>query len=156
MLAQLVAQQLGLASDAAVLDVVQPAEDASPPQAPVFDAAVYGELFAPGDPEGEEWLMEYLESARELLAAMREALPAGDPPICVRADLVAAAHRLVGSSLSVGACRLGGLVRALERAGMTADPAGLRAMLDAVMDEHQVAGAAIAAFLATLQMEPAA
>ena len=156
MLAQLVAQQLGLAGASVGLDVLGVVEAGALAPAPVFDTNVYDELFPPGDPEGEEWLMEYLASARELLRAMREALPADDAGSCARADLVAAAHRLVGSSLSVGACRLGGLVRALEVAAKIDAAAELRERLDVIADEHQAACAAIGAFLSLLQTEAAA
>lgn len=74
-----------------------------------FDSAMFDELFAGSEREGLDWLEQYLAAAEGLLDSIADHLADGDT-----AAVAAAAHRLAGISLSVGAHRLGRLCQRLE------------------------------------------
>jgi two-component system, NarL family, sensor histidine kinase EvgS len=90
-------------------------------ETPVFDQGAYRELFEVGDSEGASWLNGYLQSATAALELIRQSAEADD-----RGKLGASAHRLAGSSLCVGARRLGELCRQLEALAEHGDPSSLR------------------------------
>jgi signal transduction histidine kinase len=117
---------------------------------PVFDPATYRELFAADDEIGDGWLAEYAGIAGDLGAELM-ALLAGSPESAAsRAVIEATAHRLAGSSLSVGALSLGEAARSLDGAAATADPSELRRLGDAVQVQLVLAREAIAAFRHTI------
>jgi signal transduction histidine kinase/DNA-binding response OmpR family regulator len=104
------------------------APDADAPDAPadlVFDDRIYQELFGEDPQSGEAWLSAYLETAAATRDAVRRSVADDD-----RAGLKAAAHQLAGSSLSVGAIRLGLLARRLEHAAPEAPAADLHRIED--------------------------
>ncbi|HEV2678355.1 MAG TPA: ATP-binding protein [Aliidongia sp.] len=103
----------------------------------LFDGSNYLDLFAGDEAEGEEWVAGYLAAATGMIDRLGSDILSGD-----RAAVRDTAHRLVGSSLTVGALRLGLLARALEHLAMTATPDELRerreqvaAILDVTRDE---------------------
>jgi HPt (histidine-containing phosphotransfer) domain-containing protein len=119
----------------------------------VFDDSLFRELFPDGDPEGAEWIGEYQDTAGRLEGQLAELLN-GQPVDTVRRDAVAAAaHRLAGSSLSVGAARAGDAARALERAAATAGPAELQALFAGLGSELAAAHAAMDEFLSGFRLE---
>ena len=81
----------------------------TPTEEPVLDLDPFHELFDDGDPEGAAWLDSYLESAVRALEEMRDALAARD-----RTKLAVSAHRIGGTSLTVGARRVGILCQMIE------------------------------------------
>ena len=98
-----------------------------------FDPTMYHELFTPGDPEGASWLGDFVTGA-DLLVEELERVIAADME--VRRDLVEAiAHRLAGSSLSVGANRLGEAARTLEHAAGHRDSATLGVLHSTLVEE---------------------
>jgi CheY-like chemotaxis protein/HPt (histidine-containing phosphotransfer) domain-containing protein len=99
---------------------ITPPAEAEVPADQVFDDGIYQEMFGEDPESGEGWLAAYLETAAEMSVSVRQTLDADD-----RAGLKAAAHRLAGSSLSVGAVRLGLLARTLEHAAPAAPPVDL-------------------------------
>jgi CheY-like chemotaxis protein len=107
-----------------------------------FDSAMFDELFAGSEREGFDWLEQYLVAAEGLLDTIADHVADGD-----KAALAAAAHRLAGISLSVGAHRLGHLCQRLEhsaKAGSATPPPPL-------MTEMRVAFASAAAAIGTLR-----
>jgi len=76
-----------------------------------FDPETCRELFADGDPEARDWLRSYLTAAQAVLEQLGRDVAAGD--IEAVADT---AHRVAGTSASVGALRLGAICRSLESA----------------------------------------
>jgi len=81
----------------------------TPTEEPVLDLEPFHELFDDGDPEGAAWLESYLESAVRALEEMRGALAARD-----RTKLAVSAHRIGGTSLTIGARRVGILCQMVE------------------------------------------
>lgn len=98
----------------------------------VFDASVYRELFEAADPDGCEWLAEFLRTAERLLQDLQEHAAVID-----REALGETAHRLAGTALSAGAIRLGKVCRALEAAAPTGEPATLKTMVESATDEFR-------------------
>jgi signal transduction histidine kinase/ActR/RegA family two-component response regulator/HPt (histidine-containing phosphotransfer) domain-containing protein len=137
----------------------EPARD----RVPIFNDCVYRELFSPGDPEGPDFLGQFLIMA-ESLAIELQVLTVGPPAGAVdRGAVVTAAHQLAGSSLSVGALRLGRTAQALEQAARALEDAAdetdrsvLRELGVAVQDQLVAAQVAISGFLVTVDAEPAA
>jgi len=121
----------------------------------VFDRSFCREIFRDGDPEGVEWLAAYMDAAGRLAVQLQD-LVAEDRAGTSRRDAVAAAaHRLAGASLSVGATRLGGEARALERAASGASAAELKAANDSLQGECAAAIAAISSFVSGRGLAPA-
>jgi signal transduction histidine kinase/DNA-binding response OmpR family regulator len=119
-----------------------------------FDSQIAREIFPPGDEDGAAWLRDYLAAAARDVAELGQML---DAPQAAASEIARRAHRLAGSSFSVGAMLLGGAARVLERAaldhaGSGAQASGgvapLRWHLDVVWREFAAADAAIDAFLA--------
>ena len=81
----------------------------TPTEEPVLDLEPFHELFDDGDPEGATWLASYLESAVRAFEEMRDALATRD-----RTKLAVSAHRIGGTSLTVGARRVGILCQMVE------------------------------------------
>ena len=124
-----------------------------PPAAPspepskrsVFDSITYHDLFEPGDPEGVGWLTQYLGGAGDMMAELQSTLAA---PEIDRPSVAAVAHRLAGSSLSVGAINLGRAAHCLERAAdEVADPT-LAEVQAALIGHYDDARTAIEGFIA--------
>jgi HPt (histidine-containing phosphotransfer) domain-containing protein len=91
---------------------------------PLLDAAMVAEL---RDLSGEslpEMLELYLEDAAAQVLVIVGALERGDP-----APAAAAAHRLKGASLSVGAARVTTVAGELERRASSGDVSGAAALL---------------------------
>ncbi len=130
-----------------------PAQASGPAGSASFDDRIYRQLFAPGDPDGEALLGEYLDLAARLNSDLRALLGVETEAALPRDQVAATAHRLAGSSLSVGATPLGAAARALEQAAITQDPAAIRARHATVQLELTAATAAIATFLAEVQQE---
>lgn len=109
---------------------------------PVFDPGPFHELFEDGDPEGAAWLESYLATATRALEDMRRALDQGD-----RTELAAGAHRIGGSSLTVGARRLGLLCQRIEMDAPQKPIEELAAMIDEASAQFAAARGAIARFV---------
>jgi HPt (histidine-containing phosphotransfer) domain-containing protein len=91
---------------------------------PVIDIAVLDEL---GQTAGEDFVAElvgtFFEEAPEMLAALRQALQAGNAESFRRN-----AHSLKTNAHTFGAMALGALARELERGGLPADDLGVAAL----------------------------
>jgi HPt (histidine-containing phosphotransfer) domain-containing protein len=91
---------------------------------PVIDIAVLDEL---GQTAGEDFVAElvgtFFEEAPEMLAALRQALQAGNAESFRRN-----AHSLKTNAHTFGAMALGALARELERGGLPADDIGVAAL----------------------------
>jgi len=124
---------------------VPPSDTATPMP---FDDHLYRELFGDDDVDGAAWLGEYLEAAGHLNGTLGSLLAAGAGDIVQRDSVTAAAHRLAGASLSVGATQLGMAARALEHAAAAEGMPTLKALHAGLMDEFAAAKAAISAFMA--------
>lgn len=109
----------------------------------VFDPATYRELFEGSEDEGEAWLQSYLDSAASLVQQICDVAAGND-----RKALGAAAHRLAGASLSVGATAFGTMCRALEAAAPSASAAEIEALLEALQGAVLVVRQAIGRFIA--------
>jgi CheY-like chemotaxis protein len=119
-----------------------PAQAEAAADAPVFDRSPYRELFELGDPEGASWLKGYLQSAAAALERVQESISAGD-----RKALSESAHRLAGSSLCVGARRLGETCRRLEALAGLGEPEPLRGLTQEVASEFEAMRDEIARFI---------
>ncbi|MBC7800381.1 MAG: response regulator, partial [Gemmatimonadaceae bacterium] len=113
---------------------------------PAFDPAQYFDLFEPGDEDGPAWLHEYLDAAADVCAGMAERL-SGSSDMAARPDVVALAHKLVGSSVSVGAAPVGALARILEHAAAAAPLTVLQEQLGAIRAELDTVRRQIMAFV---------
>lgn len=91
---------------------------------PVIDIAVLDEL---GQTAGEDFVAElvgtFFEEAPDMLAALRQALQAGNAESFRRN-----AHSLKTNAHTFGAMALGALARELERGGLPADDLGVAAL----------------------------
>jgi len=126
-----------------------------PREQPAFDDTTYRELFVAGEPDGEACLAEFRTTAENLCIELKAllAIEVGTP---VRRDeLVAIAHRLAGTALSIGAMRLGAAARALEQAAPNGGIEKLRARCAVVHDEFAAAETATSAFIAGWRLEAA-
>ncbi len=130
-----------------------PPPASTPPVRTSFDDHIYRQLFLPGDPDGETLLREYLELAGRLNSELQALLAVEADAALPRERVAATAHRLAGSSLSIGAARLGDAARALEQAAPGNNLAALLAHHAAVALELAAAQTAIATFLADAQQE---
>jgi len=122
-------------------------------QSVAFDEQLYLAVFEPGDPEGVAWLHEYLDVARrdyQTLAGL-----AGVAIDAAGSTIAQVAHRLAGASFSAGAMLMGEAARAVEGAALAKDPIALPNALVALAATHQMAEAAIVAFLARAADEAA-
>jgi light-regulated signal transduction histidine kinase (bacteriophytochrome)/CheY-like chemotaxis protein len=108
-----------------------------------FDDQIYHAIFPPGDPQGQAWLTEWLASAWRDLCGVQALLTARVD----WAELRQVAHRLAGSSFSVGATRLGTAARLLEAVCDTGQQAVLHRHVARIDQEYQDAKAEILAFL---------
>jgi len=125
-----------------------------PPQVSLFDAETYRELYTDGDPEGAAWLMDYLDLANALNGELQTLLAIAPDAAVAREAVMVAAHRLAGSSLTVGASRLGEAARTLEREAAREDLLTLRARHATLAAELAAAKVAIATFLSELPEMP--
>ncbi len=91
----------------------------------IFDSSIYSELFSRGDPEGEGWLLDYLETGRALLKRMQLLMSSGEGGLPSHSQIASAAHQMVGASLSVGAMVVAKQAKCLEREAAEAGPADL-------------------------------
>jgi HPt (histidine-containing phosphotransfer) domain-containing protein len=98
---------------AAHAEPLQPAPDVAPPAAPALDIRVLQELVGDDDDVVDDFLIDYLASAREQALALRSACATGGLE-----EIRAIAHRLKSSSRSVGARALGELCAELEEAAV--------------------------------------
>ncbi len=115
-----------------------------------FDSQIFLALFDRDDGEGALWLREYLQTARDQVAELMSL------PVPALAQI---AHKLAGSSFSVGAMKLGAAARALELAALApAPPSALAPLAAGVQAEYAAAEAAITKFLlaAAVAADPAA
>ena len=94
----------------------------------LFDGDTYLDLFAEAGADGEAWLGGYLSSATAATEQLGTHIASGD-----RVAVREVAHRLVGSSLTVGALRLGSLVREFEGLAVEAAPDELRQRLNQIV-----------------------
>lgn len=113
---------------------------------PVYDPAIYGELFDLKDPEGREWLARYLDAATEAALALQAHTADKE-----RQEALFAAHRLAGMSLSAGATRLGLAARELERVLKEGDDGMIATQMRSMPELLDTTRAAIAAFLTAEQ-----
>ncbi len=113
----------------------------------LFDPETYCQLYSDGDPEGAAWLMDYLDLANDLNGELQMLLAIAPDAATEREAVVAAAHRLVGSSLTVGASRLAEAARTLERDAAREDLRTLQARHAALAAELAAAKVAIVNFL---------
>ncbi len=118
-----------------------------------FDDETWRALFTTGDPGGEAWLLDYLDTAEKLDDALCGLLADGCREPAQRDAIVDLAHRFAGSSLSVGAIATGEAARALEQAAVTEDVATLRTLHGIAAAELAAAQIAMARFLAHIQSE---
>lgn len=123
-------------------NVPAPAQAEAAVDAPVFDRSPYRELFDLGDAEGVSWLKGYLQSAAAALERVQESVSAGN-----RKALSESAHRLAGSSLCVGARRLGEMCRRLEALSGLGEPEPLRNLAQEVTVEFDAMRDEIARFI---------
>lgn len=114
----------------------------SPAEKPVFHLGSYRELFEIGNSEGADWLRSYLDFGAATVANIRRALAESD-----RGLLSASIHRLAGSSLCVGAIRLGEFCQRVEVAVPKAGVQELAAMVDQAGVEFDAARGEIARFI---------
>ena len=116
-----------------------------PGTSPVFDATNLSELFPPGNPDSRNWVGQYLRSTQQAERDIGDLLAVPEGATLARDALAAAAHRLAGASLSIGAVRLGEAARALEGIAAQGDLATIDACHATLLDELQRARAAIEA-----------
>jgi len=86
----------------------------------------------------DELVDTFLEDGERQIAAMREALAAGDAETLTRA-----AHSMKSGSLNVGALELGALSRALEEAGRSGSVPDADARIATIDDAFTAARAAL-------------
>jgi signal transduction histidine kinase/CheY-like chemotaxis protein len=86
-----------------------------------FDDSIFLATFDHGDAEGAAWLGEFLLTAQGEMDALAAALSMAEDAAIDTAQVARIAHRLAGTSFSVGAMVLGEGARALEAAAR--DPA---------------------------------
>ena len=130
---------------AIAVDGTPAAPQPASPKHPIFDRNTYHDLFEPCDPEGVGWLTEYLGGACDMMAELQSNLAASEID---RPDVAATAHRLAGSSLSVGATSLGHAARQLERAADDVDHPVLAEVQEALIRHYDDARTAIEGFIA--------
>lgn len=98
----------------------------------MLDTAVLGELRVLDDEDLRDLVELYFSDVLVQLGRLRDALADGDADV-----IAAAAHRIKGASLSVGAARVAGLASEIEIAGKSGDLGGtgeLIATLDSELD----------------------
>lgn len=115
----IMAQQGGMGEGAPIADVVADK---------LFDAETYLDLFSDDEADGEAWLTGYLSTADAAAERLGDLVASGD-----RTAARETAHRLVGSSLTVGALRLGMLVRGFEGVALQAPPDELQERLSRIV-----------------------
>jgi HPt (histidine-containing phosphotransfer) domain-containing protein len=93
-----------------------------------------------------EMLQEYIKDSTEVIAGLGKALADGDAPACERL-----AHRIKGSSLNIGAERLGGLAMLIEQAGSEKDLTGVDSVHTVLTNEFDD----VRAFLIRILESPA-
>lgn len=86
-----------------------------------------GRILVAADPEFADLIPAFLDNCRRETAAMRQALARGDYPA-----LAAASHKLAGAGASFGFLPLSDESRLIEAAAKSADPAGVKAHLEAI------------------------
>ena len=139
-----------------LLTLVQPQPITSIPEQrdtgdrpPVFDDTCLRDLVSPGDPDVGGWLTDYLASAAKIEADLATLLAVPHPAPIDREAVATAMHRLAGSSLSVGASRLGAEAKRLEAASIDGNREFLATRHAALRHEIAAARIAIEAFADT-------
>jgi light-regulated signal transduction histidine kinase (bacteriophytochrome)/CheY-like chemotaxis protein/HPt (histidine-containing phosphotransfer) domain-containing protein len=117
-------------------------ESAEALRAVTFDDQIYLAVFEPGDPDGAAWLGNFLDTAREDVAILKQSL-GGDYAVVGKV-----AHRLAGAAFSAGAMLLGDAARALESAAKAGDGLPLPLFFAGVEACFTTANEAIQKFLA--------
>lgn len=97
---------------------------------PEFDFNVLSDVTGDDPTFERELLGEFLQGAEDLIDRHRTHLASGDLE-----QLTRAAHSLKGSSLTMGATRLGGLAKEVEQAARAADLARATALVDDAVRE---------------------
>jgi signal transduction histidine kinase/CheY-like chemotaxis protein/HPt (histidine-containing phosphotransfer) domain-containing protein len=144
-LSQLLAAHLP--SGAAQPGVMRPAAAAAPAlRAVAFDDQIYLEIFERGDAAGADWVLESLAALRADVAELGHLVEIHPPDFDAIATL---AHRLAGSSFSLGAMLMGDAARALERAAKRGETDGVRACQAALWDALETATSAVDEFLSS-------
>lgn len=108
----------------------------------MLDTEVLSELSALGEEDLRELIEVYFEDVASQLERLKSALADGDA-----AALAAAAHRVKGASLSIGAARVATLASELEAAGRADDLSGCGALLAAFQSELEPTRAALSTML---------
>src|SRR5262245_56160723 len=93
-----------------------------------------------------EMLEEYIKDSTEVIAGIGKAIADRDPATCERL-----AHRMKGSSLNIGAEKLGGLAMLIEHAGHEKDLTGLDSVHNVLTNEFDD----VRAFLIRILESPA-
>jgi light-regulated signal transduction histidine kinase (bacteriophytochrome)/CheY-like chemotaxis protein len=114
----------------------------------LFDDEMYRDLFPVGDPEGPAWLEDYLKAAEGFSAEIQQVLSVQPETLLDRDALAASAHSLAGTSLTVGAKRLGAAARTLEYAAADEGLVTLREQRLLVCGELATARRIISAYIA--------
>src|SRR5690554_8238582 len=94
---------------------------------PHLDEAALAELRDVMEDEFDILIQTYISDSRDRLEALRQALSDGDPDA-----LAKAAHSFKGSSINIGAPRLGELCHIIEQAGRDGDLDTVRQSMDAL------------------------
>jgi HPt (histidine-containing phosphotransfer) domain-containing protein len=108
----------------------------------MLDTEVLAELSALGEEDLRDLVEVYFEDVASQLDRLQAALVDGDAEA-----LAAAAHRVKGASLSIGAARVAALASELETAGRSDDLSGCDALLRAFESELGPTRAALSAML---------
>ena len=151
-LASLVSRHLTGAFDVVVATLAPETHEISA-QPATYDDTIYHELFPMHDPEGAESLAAYLDAADGMLRTIEQSLEPRADRALDRTGLALVAHRLAGSSLSVGATALGEQARSLEDQAATADLVALEQAQAALAREFAAARQAITVFRSAVLME---
>jgi HPt (histidine-containing phosphotransfer) domain-containing protein len=109
----------------------------------MLDTEVLAELSALGEEDLRDLIDVYFEDVATQLERLRAAVANGDAEA-----LAAAAHRVKGASLSIGAARVASLASELEVAGKANDLGGCDALLATFASELDPTREALSAVLA--------
>jgi light-regulated signal transduction histidine kinase (bacteriophytochrome)/CheY-like chemotaxis protein/HPt (histidine-containing phosphotransfer) domain-containing protein len=115
-----------------------PASDVPTLRAIPFDDQIFLAIFPPGEPEGAAWLTDFLANAHREAQALAGLIGTQ----AAAGEIAKAAHRLAGTSFSVGAMLLGEAARALEHAALANERdsfADKQAALLAALDKAEAA-----------------
>ncbi len=113
--------------------VARPAADAAPGGSPILDRSTLSAWMGDDRAAIRSLLDKFLTTAREVRDDIERAMAAGD-----LASVAAAAHKLKGAALAVGARRVADVALTLETAGKTADRAGCEDALGPLANETRL------------------